>query len=276
MSALSRIRAVSRAETLVLRRNRWLAVATLVMVVFAVTLSLAGSAPTGALGVDMLTVSVASMTTLAVYLIPLLALLISFDAIAGERDRGTLGLVLSYPASRAELLLGKAAAHIAALAIASVVGFGVAGALAAGLGGIGAESLGALIRLMATSVVLGAGFVALGYLTSALAGSSAAAAGLSAALWLLFVVLYDLALLAAVVMDGDGAFTQTVFPWLMIANPADAFRLWNIAGTDTVAIAAGMTGAADTLPRWAAPLSLMVWPALGLFLARTAFRRVEP
>lgn len=276
MNALSRILAVASTEMLVLRRNRWLLVATLMMVVFAVALSLAGSAPTGTLGVDMLTVSIASMTTLAVYLIPLLALLISFDAIAGERDRGTLGLVLSYPASRAEILLGKAAAHIAALAIASVIGFGVAGAIAAGMGGVGPESLAALARLMATSVLLGAGFVALGYLISALAGSSAAAAGLSAALWLVFVVLYDLALLAAVVMDGDGAFTRSVFPWVMTANPADAFRLWNIAGTETVAIAAGMGGVADSLPRWAAPLSLVVWPALGFLLARSAFKRVEP
>lgn len=276
MTAIARIHAIALSEMLVLRRNRWLAVATAMMVVFAVALSLAGSAPTGTLGVDMLTVSVASMTTLAVYLIPLLALLISFDAIAGERDRGTLGLVLSYPASRAEILLGKATAHIAALAVASIAGFGVAGAIAAGLGGVGPDSLAALLHLMTTSVLLGAVFVALGYLVSAIAGSSASAAGLSAALWLIFVVLYDLALLAAVVMDGDGVFTRTVFPWVMTANPADAFRLWNIAGTETVAIAAGMGGVADSLPRWAAPLSLAIWPVLGFLLARTAFRRVEP
>jgi Cu-processing system permease protein len=276
MTAPTRILAITRAETLVLRRNRWLTVATLMMVIFAVALSLAGSAPTGTLGVDMLTVSVASMTTLAVYLVPLLALLISFDAIAGERDRGTLGLVLSYPASRAELLLGKAVAHVAALGFASIVGFGVAGAIAASLGGTSVESLLALVRLMATSILLGAVFVGLGYLISAVAGSSAAAAGLSAALWLIFVVLFDLALLAAVVIDGDGVFTRSVFPWVMTANPADAFRLWNIAGTETVAIAAGMGGVADSLPGWAAPLSLAIWPVLAFALARGAFKRVEP
>ncbi len=276
MTSLSRIAAVARAESLVLRRNRWLFVAILIMVIFAVALSLAGSAPIGSLGVDMLTVSVASITTLAVYLIPLLALLISFDAVAGEADRGTLGLILSYPASRAEILLGKAVAHVAALAIACIIGFGVAGGIAAALGGAGPESLLALGRLMATSVLLGAVFVALGYLISACAGSAAAAAGLSATLWLVLVVLFDLALLAAVVLDGDGAFTRSAFPWVMTANPADAFRLWNIAGAETVAIAAGMTGAADSLPRWAAPVSLMLWPILAFVLARAAFRRVEP
>ncbi|RZW09947.1 MAG: ABC transporter permease [Rhodobacteraceae bacterium] len=273
---MSRIRAVAYAEGLVLRRNRWLYVATLIMVVFAVALSLAGSAPTGTLGVDMLTVSVASMTTLAVYLIPLLALLMSFDAVAGEADRGALGLILSYPASRAEILLGKGLAHVVALAIACVVGFGVAGGIAVALGGAGPDSLMALGNLMATSILLGAVFVALGYLMSALAGSSAAAAGLSAALWLVFVVLYDLGLLATVVMSGDGAFTRWVFPWVMVANPADAFRLWNIAGNEDLAIAAGMVGAGDSLPAWAAPASLLIWPVLGFWLARAAFQRREP
>lgn len=276
MSAPSRIAAVARTELLVLRRNRWLALATAIMVLFAVALTLAGSAPTGAVGVDMLTVSVASMTTLAVYLIPLLALMMSFDAISGEADRGTLGLLLSHPAGRGEILMGKAAAHVIALGVACVAGFGVAGGIAAGFGGAGPDGLAALARLMASSVVLGTVFVGLGYLLSALAGSSAAAAGLSAALWLVLVVLFDLALLAAVVVDADGVFTRDVFPWLMTSNPADAFRLWNIAGTESVAIAAGMTGVADSLPGWAAPTSLLAWPALALWLARAAFERVEP
>ncbi|NNE81690.1 MAG: ABC transporter permease [Silicimonas sp.] len=276
MKAPSRILAIAKAEARVLWRNRWLAVATGIMVVFAVALSLAGSAPTGALGVDMLTVSIASMTTLGVYLIPLLALLISFDAVVGEADRGSLGLLLTYPAGRAEILAGKALAHVAALAIACIIGFGVAGALAAGFGNVSTDSLLALVRLMGTSVMLGAVFLAFGYLISSLAGSMATAAGLAAALWLIFVVLFDLALLAAVVVDGDGTFTQFVFPWLMTANPADAFRLWNIAGTESVAVAAGMSGVADSLPGWAAPLSLALWPAIAFVLACLAFKRVEP
>lgn len=276
MTVVTRIQAVAAAELLVLRRNRWLVLATLMMVIFAVALSLAGSAPTGTVGVDMLTVSVASMTTLAVYLIPLLALLISFDAISGERDRGTLGLILSYPASRSELLLGKAFAHLVALTFASAIGFGTAGAIAAMTGGVSTDSLSALLRLMATSVLLGAVFVAIGYVISAVSGSAATSAGLAAATWLIFVVLYDLALLAAVVLDQDGLFTQTAFPWVMTANPADAFRLWNISGTESIAMAAGMTGVADSLPAWAAPLSLLLWPVIAFLLARRSFRKVEP
>ena len=276
MTAISRIWAITWAEMLVLRRNRWLVVVTLIMVVFAVALSLAGSAPVGTLGVDMLTVSVASMTTLAVYLVPLLALLISFDAVAGEVDRGALGLILSYPAGRAEFLAGKSLAYIIALTIACVAGFGVAGGIAFALDGASTESLISLLQLMVTSVHLGAVFVSLGFLASALAGSPAAAAGLSAAMWLVFVVLFDLGLLAAVVMSGDGFFTRSIFPWVMAANPADAFRLWNIAGSENLSIATGMVGAGDSLPSWAAPASLALWLLLGFLFALAAFRRREP
>ena len=273
---MTRFLAIARSEMLILTRNRWLLMATLIMVLFALALTFAGSAPTGSLGVDMLTVSVASMTTLSVYLAPLLALMISFDAIAGDADRGSLGLLLTYPAGRGEVLLGKFLAHLTALGIAMIVGFGTAGAVAAWFGGAGQDSLLSLGRLITTSILLGAVFLTLGYLVSSLARSSTAAAGMSAGLWLIFVVLYDLGLLGAVVMDESGNFTRSVFPWLMVANPADAFRVWNIGASEGVALSSGMTGAAQTLPFWAAPASLLVWPLIGFAAARSAFRRVEP
>ncbi|WP_085892642.1 ABC transporter permease [Roseovarius litorisediminis] len=273
---MTRILAIAAAEFRTVRRNRWVFTATLMMVLFALALTFAGSAPTGVLGVDLLTVSVASMTTLAVYLAPFLALMIAFDAIAGEVERGTLGLVLTYPLSRGEMLLGKFLAHLTALAIAITVGLGAAGLASALSGGASADSLFALTRLIATAILLGACFLALGYAASALSGSAAGAAGLAVGLWLVFVVLYDLGLLGAVVFDNGGSFTKSVFPWLLAANPADAFRLWNVAGSEQVALVSGMAGAGAGLPIWAAPLSLLLWPVLALLMARLAFARVEP
>jgi len=57
---IKRVFALARAEMLILRRNWWLVMATGIMVLFALALTFAGSAPTGTLGVDMLTVSVSS------------------------------------------------------------------------------------------------------------------------------------------------------------------------------------------------------------------------
>ena len=95
-------------------------------------------------------------------------------------------------------------------------------------------------------------------------------------LWLGAVVLYDLGLLAAVVANGDGWFTTTAFPFALLANPADAFRLYNLAASQATSAAAGIAGAANAIPIWQSAASVLVWPILALALATLAFRKVTP
>jgi len=273
---MTRILAAAATEARIALRNRWVAIAVAMMAVFSMVLSATGSAPTGALGADRLSVTVASLTSLAVYLVPLVALLMAFDAVAGEVERGTLPLVLTYPVSRSELILGKFLAHLAILALAVTVGYGIAAAAALWTDPRAQAGLPALLRLGWTSLLLGATFLGVGYALSALARRPGAAAGLAIGLWLVLVVLYDLGLLAAVVADGGGWFTTQVFPWLLLANPADAFRLYNLAASEATAAAAGIGGAANTIPAAWALASVALWPVLGLLLAILAFRRVTP
>lgn len=273
---MTRVFAIAATEFRILRRNRWLVIATALLSVFALALTLSGATTSGALGVDLLTVSVASMTTLAVYLVPLVALLMSFEAIAGDAERGSLALVLTYPVSRGALLAGKFLAHLSGLAIAVAIGFGLAGLLAYALGGAGVASGLALLRLMLGAVLLGAAFIALGYVVSSLSRSVAAAAGGAGFIWLVLVVLYDLVLLALVIWDDGGVFSRQVFPWVLAANPADALRLFSVTAPPDQALVTGMGAAAAALPQGVALLSLLVWPLLALALARVAFGRRVP
>lgn len=273
---MSRILATAGTEFRIALRNRWVAIAVVLMGLFALVLSAAGSAPTGELGVDRLSVTVASLTSLAVYLVPLLALLMSFDAIAGEVERGTLPLLLTYPVSRAEVLAGKLLAHVTVLSIAVAVGYGIAAVAALVVDPGASAGLPALWRLGWTSVLLGATFVGAGYALSALARRPSGAAGLAIGLWLGLVVLYDLGLLAAVVVDSGGPFTTNVFPFALLANPADAFRLFNLSASDATAAAAGVGGAAAAIPIWQSLSSIVIWPVVALGLATLAFRRVTP
>lgn len=273
---MTRILATAGTEFRIALRNRWVAIAIVLMALFSLVLSAAGSAPTGDLGVDRLSVTVASLTSLAVYLVPLVALLMSFDAIAGEVERGTLPLLLTYPVSRAEILLGKLLAHLSVLTLAVAVGYGLAAVAAFWADGDAASGLPALIRLTWTSVLLGATFLGAGYALSSLARRPSGAAGLAMGLWLGAVVLYDLGLLAAVVADNGGWFTTSVFPFALLANPADAFRLFNLAASEATAAAAGVAGAANSIPLWQSAASVLLWPLLALVLATTAFRKVSP
>lgn len=273
---MSRILATSASEFRIALRNRWVAIAVILMALFSLVLSAAGSAPTGAVGADRLSVTVASLTSLAVYLVPLMALLMSFDAVAGEVERGTLPLLLTYPVSRGEVLLGKLVAHVAILAIAVAVGYGIAAGAAIAVDADAAAGLPALWRLSWSSVLLGATFLGAGYALSSLARRPSGAAGLAIGLWLGLVVLYDIGLLAAIVADDGGAFTTDVFPIALLANPADAFRLFNLSASEATAAAAGVSGAAGVIPVWQSLLSVLIWPFAALGLATLAFRRVTP
>ncbi|MDN3721342.1 nitrous oxide reductase accessory protein NosL [Roseibium salinum] len=153
-----------------------------------------GSAPAGTLGVDRLTITVASLASLSVYLVPLIALLLAFDAICGEVERGTLLMTLSCPISRSEFLVGKALGHTLVLAFALVAGYGLTAGLLVALGAGSLAGLTDFVRLIATSVLLGICFLAIGYVLSTLTRQSRTAAAASIAVWLFLVVLYDLAL----------------------------------------------------------------------------------
>jgi len=273
---LLRILSTFHIEFAIALRNRWLSIAVVMMVLFSLVLAIAGSAPTGALGADRLSVTVASLTSLSVYLVPLMALVISFDAIAGEIERGTLPLYLAYPVSRGELLVGKLAAQSVLIIIAVCLGYGAAALVALWFSGWGAmDGMAALLRLVWTSVLLGAVFLSLGQMISGLSRRPSAAAGMAIGLWLVAVVLYDLGLLAAIVADDGGAFTTRVFPWLLVANPADALRIYNLAASDAVGAASGLAGAAQSIALWKPLASLLIWVVLAAGLARFAFGRVK-
>ena len=89
-------------------------------------------------------------------------------------------------------------------------------------------------------------------------------------------MLYDLGLLAAVVTDDGGRFTTDFFPVALLANPADSFRLFNLAASEASAAAAGVAGAATSIPLWQSALSVLLWPIAALAMATLAFRKVTP
>ena len=273
----SRIATVFAQEFRQARRNLWVMLATGALGLFALALGLFGAWQGAALKADVLTLTAASLATLSVYLIPLIALLMSYDSLAGEVERGSLALTLATPVRRWEVFVGKFAAQAAAVGLAIVMAFGLAGLVVGLLAGTGIDGIVAWLRLIVTSVLLGAVFVGIGLLLSALTGRTSRAAAAAVGTWLLLVVLYDLALLGAIMTAGEGVFAGQVFPWLVVANPADAFRLYNLAMIDTAPVA-GIDGLARTLPfpPIAALVALWGWLAVVLALGVQRTKRIIP
>ena len=61
-------------------------------------------------------------------------------------------------------------------------------------------------------------------------------------IWLLLVIVYDTALLGLLVADGGRFVTPGLFGALLLLNPADAFRLLNLAGFADARLVAGLAG----------------------------------
>ena len=168
---------------------------------------------------------------------------------------------------------------VAVLAIAVSFGYGIAGLVAFFANGGGeAVALIGVGRLIASSTILGATFIAIGYIASASVRQTGTAAALAIAIWLFAVVLYDLALLGGLLASQDGFFARTVFPWLLVFNPADAFRLYNMSAIDALAVGSNLGGAGSALPLsgLASMLSPVAWTAIGLGLSTFILKRVRP
>lgn len=259
-------------------RNRWVLAATLLLAALALTLTFLGSAPTGNVGVRALDVVIVSLSSLTIFIIPLIALLISHDAIVGEMERGTMLLLLSYPVSRVQVLCGKFLGHLAILAFATSLGYGAAALAMVATGtAVDAQSWLSFLTLIGSSILLGAAFVAIGYTISAVARERGTAAGIAIGVWLFLVLIYDMALLGLLVADAGRSVTAGVLNVLLLFNPADVYRLFNLSGAGGASMFAGMAGLAETValdPRLLLGV-LLAWALLPLTLAATLFSRRE-
>ncbi|BCH29591.1 NosY permease [Mesorhizobium sp. L-8-10] len=258
-------------------RNRWVLAATALLAVLALTLAFLGSAPTGTVGAGALDVVVISLASLTIFIVPLIALLISHDAIVGEIERGTMTLLLSYPVGRRQVLVGKFLGHIAILAFATCVGYGLAALALLAAGRADGGGWNAFAVMTASSVLLGAVFVAIGYLVSARVRSRETAGGIAIGIWLVFVVIYDMALLGALVADQGRFVAGGVLDALLLLNPTDAYRLLNLTGSADIAAASGMAGVVEhaALGPGALIAALAAWIAGPMALAALVFSRRE-
>jgi Cu-processing system permease protein len=253
-------------------RNRWVLAVALVFTAFALVIAYAGGAQQGALGFRSIEVTIASLVSLVIYLIPLIALVLGFDAIVGERERGSLELLLSLPITRLELLLGKFLGLSGALAFSTVAGFGLVGVVLSAQ--LDPAALLHYAGFMASSVLLGMAFLSLAVMVSVFAADRTRASGMAIALWFFFVLVFDLLLLGALVATG-GEYGGEVFPWLLLLNPADVFRVLNIFSLEDLRT---LYGLATVFPEglaapWKLGLIMCAWIAAPLAVAAWRFRR---
>jgi ABC-type transport system involved in multi-copper enzyme maturation permease subunit len=161
----------------------------------------------------------------AAFVLPIFAIVISFDAISKERVQGTLDLLLSRPVSRIGLALGKFAGAFAAVALpvtlVNIVGIGVL-TLASGKSPTGSFAA----SFVGLSLLLIAFYVPIQLTFSTLAKTSGTAILFGVLSWLAFNVMYPIitTILSAVLFPNN---FETRFRFLQVSglgNPTAIYQ----------------------------------------------------
>lgn len=268
---ISQIKVIAAKEFRDRIRNRWVIAVAIIFTAFALAITYFGSAQQGEVGLRNIEVTIASLVSLVIYLIPLIALILGYDAIVGERERGSLDLLLSMPITRLELLLGKFLGLSAALASATLAGFGLVGLLLAYQ--IDLNALYHYVGFMVSAILLGMVFLSLAVMVSVISKDRARASGGAISVWFLFVLVYDLLLLGILVLSG-GSFGEELFPLLLLLNPADIFRILNIFSMEDIKV---LYGLATVFPSslsslWLLSSVMIAWIVMPLTVALWRFK----
>ena len=252
-------------------RNRWVLAVALVFTVFSLVITYFGGAQQGQVGLRSIEFTITSLVSLVIYLIPLIALLLGFDAIVGERERGSLDLLLSLPITRLELLLGKYLGLAAALTLSTVVGFALDAVLL--FRQFGMAGLYHYVGFMLSSVLLGLAFLSLALLLSVVSHERTRASGLAIALWFGFVLVFDLLLLGLLVASG-GEFGGQMLAYILLLNPADIFRILNVFSLDQMRSLYGLTSIVPPALAnpWLMGGAMVAWITAPLAIATWRFR----
>lgn len=253
-------------------RNRWVLAVAVIFTIFALVIAYFGAAQQGSVGFRGMDITIASLVSLVIYLVPLIALILGYDAIVGERERGSLELLLSMPITRFELLMGKFVGLAAALAISTLAGFGLAGVLLSYQ--LGAVALYHYIGFMLSAILLGMAFLSIAIMVSVMANDRMRASGMAIGLWFFYVLVYDLLLLGILVLS-QKRFSLGFFPILLYLNPADIFRILNVFGFEEVR---KLYGLATVLPAnlaspWLLASAMIMWIVAPLGVAVWRFKQ---
>lgn len=198
--------------------------------------------------------------------LPIIALLLAKGAITGERESGSIRVLLSLPPSRSDILLGKLLGRMMLMLVATLVG-GLATGLVvfALLGG----QIGILLPFVAFLSLMGVVFVSLGIGISAASRSDARATGIAVGIYMILVALWN-------ITEGAIRFGAVQLGLMEAGNPAMWFQLVTVLPPNNAAIAAfqatieGQLFGTDPFASvWLPVFVLLIWfvfPVVGGYL----------
>ncbi|ELY43911.1 ABC transporter permease [Natronorubrum tibetense] len=121
--------------------------------------------------------------------IPLIALILGWKAIAGERETGSIKILLSLPHSRKDVLLGKLIGRSAVLSLSLVVGFVLAAVVVAVM--LGGFDIVDYFSLLLMAIIYGIAYTSIAVSLSSLTRSTTIAGAAMFGIFILFYVVWN-------------------------------------------------------------------------------------
>lgn len=230
-------RAIAHKELSDKLKSKWVVVIGSGFALFTLVITYFGGAPAGVSGFMSIDASIASLTSLVTYFIPILALTLGGGIIADEQEKGTLGIFLASPISVGEFIIGKFAGLAIALILSIVAGLGIAGAILIFKTGI--DAVGPFLVFVVNSVILGVIFLSVSFLISILLYERTKVIALTIFVWLFFTIIYDLALIGLLIIT-KGEIGISLFSILLMFNPVDIYRILNFVSIGELQVLIGL------------------------------------
>lgn len=249
---------LARRELRETLRRRTLWVYTACLALLALALSMAGARSAGYAGLGGFGRTSASLVNALLLFIPLLAFSAGTSAMLVDRERGSLGYLLAQPITRSDLFAAKALGALAALLGVLLAAFAI---ISVGLWAASGTSIGPLLTLFVHSAIYAGACLALGLAVGSLSSGQASATGITIAIWLCLALLGDAAFLIATLALHP---TSGVLLSILLANPAQAFRLGAVSGLQGDLGQIGPLGAyaeheLGAMVGWVPVLALLAW-----------------
>jgi Cu-processing system permease protein len=217
---MSSVVALAQREISDALKNRWFIVYSGAFVVLSVALAMMVVNSAGYAGISGFGRTAAGLINLVLFLAPLMGLTLGAQAIATEREQGTLSYLLAQPISMLELFVAKFTGLALAIGAAIVFGFALSTLTISYLSG--GEGIDVFLRLTVLTVLLAWVSLALGYLISSFSRRTSTALGIAIVVWLTLVLIGNLGLMGtSVVLDID---PDTLLA-LTLVNPLEVFRI---------------------------------------------------
>ncbi|MCO5215698.1 MAG: ABC transporter permease [Thermomicrobiales bacterium] len=273
--SLRTVATLTQQELLDALRNKWFVAYAIAFVLLCVGLAMMIINSAGYTGISGFGRTAAGLINLVLFLAPLMGLTLGAQALATEREQGTLAYMLAQPVSLAEVFMAKFFGLAIAMSAAVSIGFSLSSlAIIYWSGGTGVD---VFLRLLPLTLLLTLSTLSIGLIISAQASKTVTALGLAVVTWLLLVLIGSLGIMGMSIVVG---LSPTVLLIGSVINPLEAFRIGavlQIRGSLELLGPAGLVARDRIGDMTTAVLTLVmiVWIIGGAFVAYLLARRKE-